>query len=204
MPLGACQAERSRFSADCGTGRLARILRPGSAEIRLKNGTSSLELATMTTLRSGSKAMALARSLPPVAIVAVIALLLRSTTLMVKSPSLTHSSAPPRTITRPFGPDALPLLRHADKAGDAGDVFVGLGVEDDDRLVVLVGEIAEPGRLIDRRARRSSRSACRGFRCVATCLKVWASADAANANATAVASKQPFHRQPPLIRDNST
>ena len=54
--------------------------------------------------------MALARSLPPVAIVAVIVLVLRSTTLMVESPSLTHSSAPPLTTTRPFGPDALPLL----------------------------------------------------------------------------------------------
>ena len=54
--------------------------------------------------------MALARSLPPVAIVAVIVWVLRSTTLMVESPSLTHSSAPPLTIARPFGPDALPLL----------------------------------------------------------------------------------------------
>ena len=48
------------------------------------------------------------------------------------------------------GARRIAAARHADEAGDAGDVSVGFGVEDDDRLVVLVGEIAEAGRLIDR------------------------------------------------------
>ena len=43
----------------------------------------------------------------------------------------------------------IAALGHADEAGDARDVFVGLGVEDDDGLVVLVGEIAKPARLVD-------------------------------------------------------
>ena len=82
----------------------------GSVEIRLRNGGASLELATMTTLLFGSKAMPLARAFPPVSILAFGVPDFVSRTVMELSPSLTQTSAPPLTTTMPFGPEVLPLF----------------------------------------------------------------------------------------------
>ena len=103
----------------------------------------------MTMPSFGSSAIALARSLPPVASVMAILPVLRSTILIVLSPSLTHNSAPPSTTSTPFGPDALPLFICPTKPAMRDTIFVRLGVEDNDRLVVLLGEIAETGLLVD-------------------------------------------------------